>query len=47
VNDAALRLLQEEVRFCAAIRAGLAQADRRGFIEEEEMDVRLDQMLRS
>ena len=41
VKDAALRLLQEEVRFCAAVREGIAQADRGEFIEEEEMDARL------
>jgi predicted transcriptional regulator len=47
VKDAALRLLQEDARFRAAIREGLAQADRGEFIEEEEMDARLEQMLRS
>jgi hypothetical protein len=44
VKDAALRLLQEDARFRAAVREGIAQAD---FIEEEEMDARLEQMLRS
>jgi len=38
VQDAALRLLQEEARFRAAVREGIAQADRGEFIEEEEMD---------
>jgi predicted transcriptional regulator len=47
VKDAALRLLQEDARFRAAVREGVAQADRGEFIEEEEMDVRLEQMLRS
>jgi predicted transcriptional regulator len=47
VKDAALRLLQEEARFRAAVREGIAQADRGEFIEEEEMDSRLEQMLRS
>jgi predicted transcriptional regulator len=47
VKDAALRLLNEEARFRAAVRAGIAQADRGEFIEEEEMDARLEQMLRS
>ena len=47
VKDAALRLLQEEARFHAAVREGIAQADRGEFIEEEEMDARLEQMLRS
>jgi predicted transcriptional regulator len=47
VKDAALRLLQEDARFRAAVREGIAQADRGEFIEEDEMDVRLEQMLRS
>jgi predicted transcriptional regulator len=47
VKDAALRLLEEDARFRAAVREGVAQADRGEFVEEEEMDDRLDQMLRS
>lgn len=47
VEAAALRLLQEEARFHAAVREGIAQADRGEFIEEQEMDARLEQMLRS
>jgi len=47
VKEAALRLLQEDARFRTAVREGLAQADRGEFIEEEEMDARLEQMLRS
>jgi predicted transcriptional regulator len=43
----ALRLLQEDARYLAAVREGIAQADRGEFIEEEEMDARLEQMLRS
>jgi predicted transcriptional regulator len=46
VKDAALRLLQEEARFRAAVREGIAQADRGDFIEEE-MDTRFEEMLRS
>jgi len=46
VKDAALRLLEEEARFRAAVREGIAQADRGEFIEEE-MDARFEQMLRS
>lgn len=45
--NAALRLLEEDTRFRAAVREGIAQADRGEFIEEEEMDARLEQMLRS
>jgi predicted transcriptional regulator len=47
VRNAALRLLREDARFRAAVREGLAQADRGEFIEEEEMDARLEQMLKS
>jgi predicted transcriptional regulator len=47
VKDAALRLLEEDARFRAAVREGIAQADRGEFIEEEEMDARFEQMLRS
>jgi predicted transcriptional regulator len=47
VKEAALRLLQEDARFRAAVRDGIAQADRGEFIEQEEMDARLEQMLRS
>jgi predicted transcriptional regulator len=47
VKDAALRLLEEDARFRAAVREGIAEADRGEFIEGEEMDARLEQMLRS
>ena len=47
VKDAALRLLQEDARFRVAVREGIAQADRGEFIEEDEMEPRLEQMLRS
>ena len=47
VKDAAMRLLEEDARFRAAVREGVAQADRAEFVEEEEMDVRFEQMLRS
>jgi predicted transcriptional regulator len=47
VKDAALRLLSEDARFRAAVREGIEQADRGLFIEEEEMDERFEQMLRS
>jgi predicted transcriptional regulator len=47
VKDAALRLLQDDSRFRAAVREGVAQADRGEFVEEAEMDARLEQMLRS
>jgi predicted transcriptional regulator len=47
VKDAALRLLKDDTRFRAAVLEGVAQAERGEFIEEEEMDARLQQMLRS
>ena len=47
VMDAALRLLAEDARFRATVREGIAQADRGEFIEEEEMDARFEEMLRS
>jgi predicted transcriptional regulator len=47
VKDAALRLLEEDAHFRATVREGIAQADRGEFIEEKEMDARLEQMLRS
>jgi predicted transcriptional regulator len=47
VKDAVLRLLQEDAHFRAAVREGIAQADRGEFIEGDEMDARLEQMLRS
>jgi hypothetical protein len=43
----AMRLLEEEARFHAAVMEGKAYADRDEFIEEEEMDSRFEQMLRS
>jgi predicted transcriptional regulator len=46
-EGAALRPMQEEARFRAAVRRGIAQVDRGEFIEEEEMDAGLEQMLRS
>ena len=47
VKDAALRLLDEDAQFRAAVAEGLAQADRREFIDEQDMDARLEQMLSS
>jgi predicted transcriptional regulator len=47
VKEAALRVLEDDARFRAVIRDGIAQADRGGLIEEEDMAARLEQMLRS
>jgi len=46
VQDAALQLLQEEARLRAAVQEGIARANRSEF-NEEEMDARPEQMLRS
>ncbi|HEY7387293.1 MAG TPA: hypothetical protein VH640_02215 [Bryobacteraceae bacterium] len=46
VKDAALRLLDEEARFLAAIERGIAAAERGELIEEEEMDARVEGMFR-
>ena len=47
VKDNAVRLVEEDARFRAAVREGIAQADRGEFIEEDEMNARFEQMLRS
>jgi len=47
LKDAALRLLDEDARFRTAVLEGKAYADRGEFIEEEEMDGRFEEMLRS
>jgi predicted transcriptional regulator len=45
VKIAALRLL-DDARFRAAVREGIAQADRGEFVPEEEVDALFEQMLR-
>jgi predicted transcriptional regulator len=40
------RYLDEEVRFLAAVERGIAAAERGEFIEEEEMDARLEAMFK-
>ena len=40
-------MLEEAARFRPAVREGIAQADRGELIDEEEMDARFEQMLRS
>ena len=47
LKEAALRLLEEDERFRAAVLEGKAHADRGEFIDEKEMDARFEQMLRS
>jgi len=46
VKDAALRLLESDAKFRAGVRKGLEQAERGEFVDEQEMDARLKQMLR-
>ncbi len=41
------RYLDEEARFLAAVEKGIAAAERGEFIEEEEMDARLDAMFKA
>jgi predicted transcriptional regulator len=43
---AALKIVEEEDRFQAAVQEGLDQANRGQFIEEDEMNARLERMLR-
>ena len=47
VKAATMRALDEDARFRAAVIEGKAYADRGEFIEEEEMDARFEEMLRS
>ena len=47
VRAAALRALEQDAHFRAAVQQGIAQADRGEFIEEDAMDSLFEQMLRS
>jgi predicted transcriptional regulator len=46
VTNVVVRYLDEEARFLAAVEKGLAAADRWEFIEEDEMDARLEAMFK-
>jgi predicted transcriptional regulator len=46
VTNVVARYLEEESRFLAAVEKGLAAAERGEFIEEEEMDARLEAMFK-
>jgi len=46
VKDVLARYLDDETRFFAAIERGLAAAERGEFIEEEEMDARVERMFK-
>jgi predicted transcriptional regulator len=46
VTTLVARYLNEEARFLSAVEKGIAAAERGEFIEEEEMDARLEAMFR-
>ena len=41
------RYIDQDIRFRDAVRKGFASIDRGDFLEEEEMDARVERMLRS
>jgi predicted transcriptional regulator len=45
VKEAALRLLERDANFRAAVRRGVEQADRGEFIADDEMEARIERML--
>ena len=47
VKDAALRLVEENARFRAAVRQGIAQADRGELVDDNEVRQWLEQQERS
>ena len=47
VTDVVARYLYDEARFLEAVEKGIAAAERGEFIEEEEMDARLERMFQS
>ena len=46
VKDVLVRYLNDEARFLAAVEKGIAAAERGEFIEEEEMDARIERMFK-
>jgi predicted transcriptional regulator len=46
VTNVVTRYLDEEGRFLAAVEKGITAAERGEFIEEEEMDARLEAMFK-
>jgi predicted transcriptional regulator len=44
VKDVVVRYLDDEARFLAAVEKGLAAAERGEFIEDQEMDARIERM---
>ncbi len=47
VTKVVARYLDEEARFLVAVEKGIAAAERGEFIEEEEMDARLEAMFKA
>jgi predicted transcriptional regulator len=47
VTNVVARYLDEEARFLAAVERGIAAAERGEFIEEEEMDERVEAMFKA
>jgi predicted transcriptional regulator len=45
VKNAALRLLERDAGFRAAVRKGVEQADRGEFVSDDEMEARIERML--
>jgi predicted transcriptional regulator len=46
VKEVLVRYLDGEARFIAAVERGIAAADRGEFIEDEEMDARIERMFK-
>jgi predicted transcriptional regulator len=46
VKDVLVRYLNDEARFLAAVEKGITAADRGEFIEEEELDTRIERMFK-
>ncbi len=46
VQDVLVRYLDDEARFLAAVERGIEAAERGEFIEEEEMDARVEHMFK-
>jgi len=47
VADVVVRYLDEKARFLEAVEKGIAAAERGEFIEEEEMEARVERMFQS
>ena len=47
VKDVLVRYLDDEARFLSAVERGIAAAERGEFIEEDEMDARIEHMFKS